>query len=94
MQETLYELLAARKDIAALEILKEQPELCDNTVVRLALDNRCFKTIAYLRELDLITLAGREEREAVRLQLLNDNLAALENITKDIEQYLATIRRD
>ncbi|MEG0874885.1 MAG: hypothetical protein RSB05_03790 [Clostridiales bacterium] len=89
LKEELYTLLKNRKDLSALAILKENPKLCDNTVIRLALDNRCFKTISYLRKLDLITLEGKEEREKARIEEINNNIEKFETLMEDVDQYIS-----
>lgn len=94
MNQSLYLLLKERKDQQALEIIKENPQLADNTVIRLALDNRCFKTINFLRELDVITLEGKIEREDQRLQEYRQAMGKLENIAGELEAHFRSSRRE
>lgn len=93
MNQNLHLLLKEGKDKQALAILKENPQLADNTIVRLALDNRCLKTISFLRELDLITLEGKAERDSHRQKEYQENLDKLDNIAEKLEAYFESSGR-
>lgn len=72
--------LRNKDDNRSLAILREHPEFCDEEVIRLALDNSCLKTIRYLRRNDLITAAGKYERERQRWQDFMKQLEAFREL--------------
>lgn len=87
MRSLLLESLCHRKDRIALDIIREHPELIDNTVISLALDNGCVRVIRYLREHDLITVEGaaarNDERERKQQKLLDE----LDKEMPDLDQF-------
>lgn len=88
LYEQLLSLLKKRKDKEALALMQENPDLCDNNVVRYALDNRCFSCIRFLRENHYITLAGKEERDNARFQDMEDALSEYYTLLKEFSQFL------
>lgn len=76
----LKDSLRRKRDDRSLAMLKEDPSLCDEEVICLALDYSCLKTIRYLREHDLITAEGKEERDRQRLEHFVSQLGAFRNI--------------
>lgn len=86
MEQELTEALRHRKDRYALEMIKKHPELINESVIRLALDNGCVGVIRYLRKENKITIEGKEQREKERQdafhQLLNEADANLPDIKK------------
>lgn len=82
----LLDSLRKGRDDHSLEMLQQNPELCDEEVICLALDHSCIKTIRYLREHGLITMKGKVAREHYRkmemfrqLEELRQALAANNN---------------
>ena len=87
-RDALLALIKGRKDADALAIMKADESLCDNTVVRYALDNRCFACIRFLRQNGYITLAGREERDHARMQDLEDAMVRYEELLQGLNDNL------
>lgn len=87
-RERVKELLRRRRDDEARALLSADLTLVDEDIVRLALDHGCVKTIRLLRKNDLITAAGKEERERIRLTEYEKNLAAFDREMADIEELL------
>lgn len=87
MRATLLAALRQRRDPIALEILREHPHLIDEEIIGAALDNGCVKVIRYLREHDLITACGREEREHLRRKNRQQLLDALNDAMPGLEEF-------
>ncbi len=79
----LIDALRNKEDHRSLAILKDNPSLCDEEIIRLALDNSCLKTIRYLRRQDLITAEGKAEREQRRLEEFMYQLNAFREILNE-----------
>lgn len=86
MKDLLTDALLRRKDRQALEIIKEHPELIDESVIRLALDHGCVKVIRYLREHDKITAEGSLERQKQREDGYLELLDELDRYMPDLEK--------
>ena len=93
MEKDIHRLLRAKRDAEALTLLQTGQASCDDEVIVLALDNGCQKTIKYLRQQNLITLAGKKRREAERQKAFAAKLAALENMTNLMEKDLKNRER-
>ena len=87
MCSLLIEVLSHRKDRIALDIIREHPELIDDTVIRLALDNGCVRVIRYLREHDMITAEGAAKRRAEREHNHQKLMDELDRMMPDFEKF-------
>lgn len=87
MEQQLIEALTHRKDRYALELIKERPELIDETVIRLALDHGCIRVIRFLREKNKITMEGKEQRDNERREEIRHLLGKADAGLPEIEKY-------
>ncbi|MBR5329218.1 MAG: hypothetical protein IKV45_03325 [Firmicutes bacterium] len=87
MRPLLLEVLSHRKDRIALDIIREHPELIDDTVIRLALENGCVRVIRYLREHDLITAEGGTKRQQELESNCQKLMDELDKKLPDIEKF-------
>ena len=87
MEQQLIEALTHRKDRYALELIKERPELIDETVIRLALDHGCIRVIRFLREKNKITMEGKEQRDNERREEIRHLLGKADQGLPAIEKY-------
>lgn len=87
-RDQLISTLCRRRDQEALALIKEDPALIDEKVIRLALDHGCVKVIRYLRQEDKITMEGKETRDLQRVNELNDKISRFNKDFADIEKYL------
>jgi hypothetical protein len=87
-RDQLISTLCRRRDQEALALIKEDPALIDEKVIRLALDHGCVKVIRYLRQENKITMEGKETRDLQRVNELNDKISRFNKDFADIEKYL------
>ena len=87
MRSMLIEVLSHRKDRIALDIIREHPELVDERIIGLALDNGCVRVIRYLREHDMITAEGAAERQKEREMNHQKLMDELDSMMPDIEKF-------
>ncbi|MGN0962245.1 MAG: hypothetical protein ACI4PP_01555 [Clostridia bacterium] len=87
MEQQLTEALIRRKDRYALEIIREHPELINESVVRLALDHGCVRVIRYLRSENRITMDGKEQRDNERREEVRRLLSEADQGLPAIEKY-------
>lgn len=87
MRSLLIEVLSHRKDRIALDIIREHPELVDERIIALALDNGCVRVIRYLREHNMITAEGAEKRRAEREHNHQKLMDELDRMMPDLEKF-------
>lgn len=86
MRSMLIEVLSHRKDRIALDIIREHPELVDERIIGLALDNGCVRVIHYLREHGMITAEGAVARQKERENTCQELMDKLDRIMPDLEK--------
>lgn len=87
-KDQLISALCHRRDQEALTLIKENPLLIDEEIIRLALDHGCVKVIRYLRKENRITMAGKEDRDFQRIREFNDKISRFNKDFADIEKHL------
>lgn len=86
MEQELTEALLHRRDRDALDLIKAHPELINESIVRLALDNGCIRVIRYLRQKNKITLEGKAQRDKERYDVFHHLLNEADRNLPDIEK--------
>ena len=87
MEQQLKEALIRRKDRDALEIIKEHPELINESIIRLALDHGCIRVIRFLRSENRITMEGKRQRDDERREEVRRLLSEADQGLPEIEKY-------